>query len=99
MKRKSKAGRARQPPPAIGGGATSLGVDVPIEGSPDSLVRSGPEGVEQVASVAAQDPAQTDIERADERKVGSIETVPQPDPSSGAIGFIEAPGPEPTDSP
>jgi hypothetical protein len=45
------------------------------------------------------EPGQTDIERADERKVGSVETVPQADPAAGVAGFIEPASDEPPEGP
>ena len=47
-------------------------------------------------STHARDPGQTDIERADPRKIGSIESVPLT--AHGLHGFLEPTGPD-ADSP
>lgn len=41
--------------------------------------------------------AQSDIERADERKLGSIEAVPTTEPENGVAGFVEPTGAAPGD--
>ena len=58
----------------------------------------GPEGPERpgrpghpdlAPRPAPADPAATDIERADERKAGSIEQAAEPDPADAVTGFLE----------
>jgi hypothetical protein len=38
----------------------------------------------------APDPAATDMERADERQGGSLQSPPHPDPADAVPGFLEA---------
>ena len=48
-----------------------------------------PERPDRVAPPPPANPAATDIERADERKPGSIEQAPEPDPAEAVPGFLE----------
>jgi hypothetical protein len=54
----------------------------------------------QVRGPTADDrSAQTDIERADERRLGSIETIPARAPEDHIAGFIESAGDTRADEP
>lgn len=46
---------------------------------------------QRIAPLAADDQARSDIERASERRSGSLETVPHPAPAPGLASFGEAP--------
>lgn len=70
----------------------------PLARADDERIAEAPAGPEGPAAEAAQPfpsdenqrPPQTDIERADEGKVGSVEAAPHPDPENGITGFVEA---------
>lgn len=57
----------------------------------------GPDRPDLAAPPPPADPAATDIERADERKPGSIEQAPEPDPADAVTGFLETGLPETSD--
>ena len=44
-------------------------------------------------------PPRSDMQRADERRVGSIESLPPPDPASDVAGFVEPVQEEAADAP
>ncbi len=96
MRRKVKISAKRRAAGAEGPAALS-----PLE-SEDAAGHLGSSHELQIAahgpSVSAhdRDPGQTDIERADPRKIGSIESVPLT--AHGLHGFLEPTGPD-ADSP
>jgi hypothetical protein len=88
MKRTSKTARAkhlrRAVPAPSGGGASAL-----VGGLPDEPDTAGADQAQRVDSGALRDPAQTDIERANEHKAGSVEGVPHTDAGAGLASFAE----------
>lgn len=54
----------------------------------------GPERPDASSPPPPADPAATDIERADERKPGSVEQAPEPDPAESVTSFLETGLPE-----
>lgn len=58
--------------------------------APDSPDRVGPGRTpEAPADLWPTDPQATDIERADERQSGSLQSPPHPDPADGVPAFLE----------
>jgi hypothetical protein len=79
---KKRAVGADEPP------ASRRGDALPAEpaGLPDG---ASPDGGPTDGRVDTGRPVQTNIEQADERKLGPIETVLQPDPEDSVTGFVE----------
>ena len=94
--RKRKAVRSKRPPIAPGGLAADRHAAAPIAEPPDG---PSPDGTQQAGRGDAPRLAQTNIEQADERKPGPIETVLQPDPQRGIASFVESEGEESQDPP
>jgi Ulp1 family protease len=94
MKRKAKS-RLRQ---RIGepGIPTPVLVDdeAGVSDAADNPDRSGVEEGQRIGSSASMRLAQTDMERVDERKPGSVETVPAPGKGEDEriAGFVESSG-------
>jgi hypothetical protein len=89
MKRKSKP-RREQRLAVTPDRAAAVQSDIePIEEQPDQPEERSPDGVQRLGPADDRRAAQTDFERADEHKVGSIETALQPVPGNGAVGFVE----------
>lgn len=63
----------------------------------DAPDRSAIEETQQVGPVETGQTARTSIERADERKVGSIEAVAQAEPADGISGFVEPANSDPAE--
>ncbi len=88
MKRTSKTARGkrqqRAEPTPSGGGASA-----PVVALPDEPDMAGADQTQRVGSGAVRDPAQTDIERANEHKAGSVEGVPHMDAGAGLASFAE----------
>lgn len=89
MKRKPKPRREERSRVTSGGGPAVSGDDEPIEERPDRSEEQSPDGARRLGPAEATRAAQTDFERADEHKVGSIETALQSEPGNGAVGFVE----------
>jgi hypothetical protein len=94
MKRKPKTRRAMPAPVATGTGPLAQNPGAPPEEGRDVADESAPDDAQRLGPAGAPSPARTDIERADERKVGSIEAVAQTAPESGVAGFVEPAGGE-----
>jgi len=62
-----------------------------VRRSRDSRPPDISETAEELASAPAT-PGRSSIERVDEHKTGSIESVPQAGPENGVAGFIEPEG-------
>ncbi len=48
-----------------------------------------PDAPDRVEPAPRRDPTASDIERADERKGGSLQSPPHPDPAEAVPGFLE----------
>jgi hypothetical protein len=88
MKRTSKTARAkhqrRDVPTPSGGGASA-----PVGGLPEEPDTVRADHAQRVDSGAIRSPAQTDIERANEHKGGSVESIPHADAGAGLASFAE----------
>lgn len=85
MPRQHAKGRGRPTPKSRGA--------VPADPSP-GMADEAPEAPDRLEPDPrprmAPDPAATDMERADERKGGSLQSPPHPDPADAVPGFLEA---------
>ncbi len=91
MKRKTP----KRPPPRSPSLPRSTAPDTPAEGMADEPEEPGVEHARQHAPSEATGAARTSIEHADERRLGSIETVPAP--GDAIAGFVEPAGDERAD--
>lgn len=97
MKRKFKRQRNAPAAPVKGRSPSFAADDGPTPERPAVFEQSAPDDAPRVGPAESRIAAQTDIERADERKRGSIEAVPTTEPEDGVAGFIEPPGAAPGD--
>lgn len=67
------------------------GPDIPGRGEPPEPPEppERPDAPDRVEAARPPDPTATDIERADERKGGSLQSPPHPDPAEAVPGFLE----------
>jgi hypothetical protein len=93
---KLKATRSKCAPVSPGGLASDRHPGATIA---EPLDGPSPDGRQQVGRVDTRRLTQTNIEQADERKPGPIETVLQPDPQRGITSFVEPEGEESNDPP
>ena len=84
-RRQNDASRAALPGPA------AVVAEAPA-GPPDEPDRSDLGSPGQSVYAAADTAARSDMERASERKAGSIESVPHPAPAAGMASFEEPSG-------
>ncbi len=89
MRRKVKPRRSQPGREATRNLQPVQGGDEPIVPASDAPDRSATEETQQVGPAEIGQTARTSIERADERKVGSIEAVAQAETADGIAGFVE----------
>ncbi len=82
----------KQGRPRAGGPAAASGSVETSSAQPEQPEQSGSDPAQRIGSgAAARNPAPTDIERADERKSGSVEALPHTDASAGLASFTDSP--------
>lgn len=83
----------KQRPQRTGGPSATLGSVEASSAQPEQPDQLGGDPAQRIGSAGtARDPAQTDIERADEQKGGSIEALPHADAAAGLASFTDNAG-------
>ena len=84
----------KQPRARSGGPAAAQGGIDAAAAPPEQPDQPGSDPAQRIGSgAAARNPAQTDIERADERKSGSVEALPHTGATAGLASFTDSPDP------
>ena len=82
----------KQGRPRAGGPAAASGSVETSSAQPEQPDQPGSDPAQRIGSgAAARNPAQTDIERADERKSGSVEALPHTGAAAGLASFTDSP--------
>ena len=82
----------KQRPQRTGGPSATLGSVEASSAQPEQPDQPGGDPAQRIGSGGtARNPAQTDIERADERKGGSIEALPHTEATAGLASFTDNP--------